>query len=69
MEVSGHSPAALPLGRKPPVPTELEAVWAPELVWKLQSRTKISSPSRESDQISSAVHAVAWSIYPLSNNG
>jgi hypothetical protein len=34
--VSGqlHTPAALPPGKEPPVPTGQEAGWAPEPVWK-----------------------------------
>jgi hypothetical protein len=37
-----------PLG-KPLVPTEQEARWAPELVWILQSREKISYPCQQSN--------------------
>jgi hypothetical protein len=36
MEVSGqlHTPADLPPGKEPPVPTGQEVGWAPESVWK-----------------------------------
>jgi hypothetical protein len=39
MEVIGqlHAPAALPPGKKPPVPVGLEAGWAPEPVWTVQA--------------------------------
>jgi len=35
MEVSGqlHAPAALPLGKEPPVPIRQEAGWAQEPFW------------------------------------
>jgi len=37
METIGqlHTPATLPLGTEPPVPTAKEAVWTPELDWML----------------------------------
>jgi hypothetical protein len=40
MEVSGqlHAPAALPLEKEPPVPTEYEAGWAPDAVGKNKFR-------------------------------
>jgi hypothetical protein len=38
-----HVPAALPQGKKPPVPIGLVAGWAPELVWMLWRREKLCS--------------------------
>jgi hypothetical protein len=35
-----HASAALPPGKDPQVPIEMEAVWAPELVWMLLSKEK-----------------------------
>jgi hypothetical protein len=39
-----------PLGKEPLVPTEQEARWAPELVWMLWSREKLSYPCQHSNQ-------------------
>jgi hypothetical protein len=40
MEMSGqlHAPVAFPPGKYPPLPTEYEVWWAPELLWTLWSR-------------------------------
>jgi hypothetical protein len=47
MDVSGqlHAPAALPPGKEPLVPTELEAGWAPEPFWTRWWREKFSAPA------------------------
>lgn len=49
MEVScqHHSPVTLFRGKNP-VPIEQEAVWAPESVWAILRRKKISVPCRNS---------------------
>jgi hypothetical protein len=46
MEVSGqlHTPAALPPGKEPLVPTEQEAEWAPEMVWTRGEEQENSEP-------------------------
>jgi len=47
MEVSGqlHAPAALLSGKKPPVPIEQEAGWAPQPAWKRWRREKHPLPA------------------------
>jgi hypothetical protein len=42
MEVSGkfHAPAALFIGKEPPIPITLKAGWPPEPVWTLWRKEK-----------------------------
>ena len=48
MEVSGqpYTPATLPSGIDPQIPIELEAGWAPELVWMFLDNRKSLAPAR-----------------------
>jgi hypothetical protein len=47
MEVSGqlHDPAALTLGKEPPVPVGYEAAWAAEQFWTRWLREKFPAPA------------------------
>jgi hypothetical protein len=50
MEASGqlHAPAALPLGKEPPLAIGQEAGWTPEPVWTRWWREKFPDPLEDS---------------------
>jgi hypothetical protein len=54
MEVSGHfhAPAALPLGKEPPVRIGLEVGWVPEPVWTRCRRVKFTASAEFEPQLS-----------------
>jgi hypothetical protein len=60
-------PAALPPGKKPPVPTGFQAGWAPEPVWTRGRENKIPFPAPATIQtpgVQPVAYSIHWMNYP-----